>query len=415
MTASEPRITLLILLVGGIVVLFVLVKAFLSRLKIPALVGYILLGFLLRLAEKHFHLLSGEGLAVFEFLSVLGVICLLFRIGLEVDLEGLVSQLRRACLIWVGNVGVSGLFGYLTAYYLLHLPLVPSLVIATALTATSVGITTSVWQENRGLKSSLGELFVDVAAMDDLSGVIFMAMLFSIVPVLGSGSQVPLGHLFLETAGPFVVKLGVFGALCIVFSLFIERHVTSFFERAVSPPAPMLVVVGIGVIIASLAGLLGFSVAIGAFFAGLVFSRDPEAVKMESSFWSLYELFTPFFFLGIGLDIDPASFKAALGLGAVLVVAAVLGKLIGTIGTALHAVGWTGSLLLGVSMIPRAEIMMVIMQRSLKLGLGVVPSRLFGAAVVVSAATCVVPPLVLQLMFRRWPQHPGPKGPCQPG
>jgi Kef-type K+ transport system membrane component KefB len=61
-----------------------------------------------------------------------------------------------------------------------------------------------------------------------------------------------------------------------------------------------VVVAGISFLIAALAGLLGFSVAIGAFFAGLVFSRDPDSVKLDGLFDTFYEIFVPFFFIGIG-------------------------------------------------------------------------------------------------------------------
>jgi Kef-type K+ transport system membrane component KefB len=65
-------------------------------------------------------------------------------------------------------------------------------------------------------------------------------------------------------------------------------------------------------------GALGFAIAIGAFFAGLVFGRDPQGVHLEASFSSIYDLFTPFFFVGIDLHIDPATLTTALGLAAPL-------------------------------------------------------------------------------------------------
>lgn len=401
---------LIILLVGGAIVLCMVLKAALSRIRLPALIGYLALGFLLRLCGAQWEILSKEAFSIFEFLATVGIICLLFRVGLESDLLGLIGQLRRASFIWFGNVLLSGLLGYLAAYHLLGLGLVPSLVIATAFTATSVGVAASVWQEADLLYSPMGELFVDVAEMDDVSGVIFMALLFSMLPLLRHGSEVSVLPALARTSGLFFLRLLAFGAFCVFFSRYLEQPITSFFKRIVPAPEPMLMVVGTGFIIAALAGLLGFSVAIGAFFAGLVFSRDPEALKMEASFWSVYEFFTPFFFIGIGLGIDPSSFGVAMGLGAVLLVAAVLGKILGTMGPALLTIGWTSSALLGVSMVPRAEIMMIIAQRGLKLGGWAVPAHVFSAMVVVSAVTCIVAPLFLQAGLRRWPQPPGPKG-----
>ena len=116
----------------------------------------------------------------------------------------------------------------------------------------------------------------------------------------------------------------------------------------------MLEVVGVGFIIAAVAGLLGFSAAIGAFFAGLLFSRDSEAVKMDASFGALYELFTPFFFIGIGLNIEPRALNTGLIMGSVLLIAAVLGKLIGAGIPAYFATDLTGATLIGFSIILRA-------------------------------------------------------------
>ena len=150
--------------------------------------------------------------------------------------------------------------------------------------------------------------------------------------------------------------------------------------------------------------LLGFSEAIGAFFAGLVFSRDPQAVRIDASFDLLYELFVPFFFIGIGLKIDPVNFLAGLSLGSILLIVAVLGKLIGAGVPAAIAVGWTGAILIGISMLPRAEIMMVVMQHGLQLGTWAVPSQVFAGMVVVSAATSIATPVLLRPLLQHWPQ-----------
>ena len=75
---------------------------------------------------------------IFEFLAELGIICLLFRVGLESDVIGLVSQLPKAFGILIGDVLISGVFGFITAYFLLKIALIPSLFVATAFTATSV-------------------------------------------------------------------------------------------------------------------------------------------------------------------------------------------------------------------------------------------------------------------------------------
>ena len=307
MGTPETHTALLVLLFGGLVVLALLAKAGCGYLKLPPLVAYIVLGLALRYGDEQFDMLAANGREILGFLASLGVIALLFRVGLESDLPGLVKQLRNALPIWTGNVTVAGLAGYLAARYLLGFDPLVSLVIATAMTATSVGIPARIWQRADQLDTDNGQRFLDVAELDDLSGVVLMGILFAILPVVQQGGAP--GEVALAAgrkAGVFLAKLIAFAAACVAFSHFVEARFTRFVRKIETGPDPMLVVVGTGVLVAALAGVLGFSVAIGAFFAGLVFSRDPESVKVDASFTPLYDLFTPFFFIGVGLAIDPA-------------------------------------------------------------------------------------------------------------
>jgi len=250
----------------------------------PALVGYLVLDVALRAADDSFGILAGKGRGVFDFLATIGVIVLLFRVGLESDLAGLIHQLRSASLIWLGEVTVSATVGYCAARYVLALELIPSVVVATAMTATSVSISARVWQETGALATPDGQRFLDVAELDDLSGVVFMGLLFAILAVLRDSQYQDLGSVVAGQVGLFAMKLAGFAGLCILFSRYLERRFTRFMRRIGSDPDPMLIVVGTGLLVAALAGILGFSVAIGALMAGVVFSPDPQSVKFDASF-----------------------------------------------------------------------------------------------------------------------------------
>ncbi|MFZ3042586.1 MAG: cation:proton antiporter [Thiobacillus sp.] len=395
---------LMIMLVGASVVAAVAVKSLFERMGLPALVGYMLFGILLRLADNPWQFLSEPVMTAFRYMADLGVIALLFKVGLESHPRALAEKLPSATLIWICGVIVSAATGFITAFYLLDIALVPALVIATALTATSVGVSVATWDARGALNSDNGQLLVDVAELDDISGIALMALLFAVVPVLLNGNGVfwpALG----STASAFALKFVFFVLFCLLFSRYGERHLTRLAARLQHPPERMLVVVGIGFLIAAFAGSLGFSLAIGALFAGLVFSGDPEAVKTEKSFQDLYAFVTPFFFISIGLHIDPASLTSGLGIGLALLLAAILGKLIGHGLPTLLIGGSSGALLIGISMIPRAEIAMVIMHQGQQLGTDVVPGPVYSGMVIVSMATCLLAPLALGPLLNHTPQR----------
>ncbi len=401
---AASHFSVLIMITGVVIVLTMLVKALLDTTVFPPLVGFLCLGFLVRTADLQWGLLTHDGERIFDFLGKVGLITLLFLVGLESKIVQLLHQLRRAAYVWFSGVTVSGLIGFAAAYYLLGLGLITSLITAAAFTATSLGVSVTVWQEADALKTSNGSLLIDTAELDDISAVVLMALLFTVLPLIREGGDDSIARTIAAVSGIFAVKLVGFGVFCYLFSRFIEPSMTERIRSLESPPDFMLFIAGVGVMIAAAAALLGFSFAIGAFFAGLVFSRDPCVLKAEGNFFPVYELFTPFFFIGIGMDMDPPAFQSALGVGAVLFVAAVFAKIIAHGAPVALMRGASAGLLIGVSMVPRAEITMVIMQRGLKLGEWAVPPHVYGGMVTVCAATCLASPVVVQSLLKKWPQ-----------
>jgi Kef-type K+ transport system membrane component KefB len=396
--------TVWVLLLGLIVIASGLIEAGFKRFRIPALVGYLLLGMSLSMIDTRWTVLSPPVRNGFSFLADIGVIALLFKVGLKSHPGALASKLPQAVKVWVGDISGSALLGFVACHYLLQLPLIPSLIIATALTATSVGVSVAAWQSRRALESDNGQLLLDVAELDDISAIALMALLFALVPILHQGHTAMLSTLGITGAG-FIAKFGLFLGLCYLFARYLEPRLTRFTTRLEPAPQRMLTVIGAGFIIAAFANWLGFSLAIGALFAGLVFSGDPEAVKTEKSFRDIYAFVTPFFFINIGLNVVPDYIVSGAGLGLVLLIAAVLGKFIGAGTPALLTSGVTGATLIGVSMIPRAEIAMIVVHQARQLGDWAMPEPIYAAMVFVSLTTCIAAPWVLYRLLQRWPQR----------
>lgn len=396
---SEINYVTLIFSTGVAIFLIIFLKSIMTRVGLPSMIGYILLGFTIRLANNYYAFITPAAEELLVYLSKAGVVILLFRVGLDSDLPGLLDKLGAAIKIWLCDITISGLVGFCAAYYVLSLDIFKSLMIASAFTATSVGVSVAVWKNKEALSTESGRLLIDVAELDDISAVVIMAVLFVLLPVIHQGG----GDHFLpqlgQTLGVMALKFIGFGIFCWFFSRYVEHPVTGFFKGLRPSSDYMIIITAMGFIIAALAGILGFSLAIGAFFAGLIFSRDPDAVKNEANFLPLYEFFSPFFFVGIGYQIDPNALTGSLGIGAVLAAAAVVGKIV-AVGPPVYLMkGKKSAALIGVSMVPRAEICMIIMHKGLTLGGWAVTPEIFGGVVMVSLVTCILSPPTVRYML----------------
>jgi Kef-type K+ transport system membrane component KefB len=320
-----------------------------------------------------------------------------------------------------------------------------------------------VWERRKAIGAQQGQLFVDVAELDDISGVLLMALLFAVLPTLqttfaqaqgarpaGQTQSAPqvapiaealeldvppeqstpatqatqhaagaagapttqsqtapatqptptgLTRSLLWVGGWVLAKLAVFVVLCYLFARYLSSGLVRLSEKLEPATDAVITLTALGVVLAGLAGVLGFSVAIGAFFAGLAFSQQREHVMVKTPFRALHTLFVPFFFVGIGLNTAPTSIGGALWPAVLLLLAAVVGKLLGTVLPGLIATGFAGAAVLGASMVPRAEITMIIMDRGLQLGDWAVDAQLFSATVIMAAVTCIIAPPVLQALI----------------
>lgn len=403
--------SMMLLVMSTLIVLSLTIKAIAQRyLRVPPVVGYIGVGVLLRFVTDSVQFLPSEAPRHLHFLAQLGVAALLFQVGLKSSVEGLALQLPRAVRVWIFDVLASTGLAFAVAR-LAGFDILPSAFAAAALSATSVGISVVVWEDSGRLESRLGRLLVDVAELDDLSAIMLMLVVVSIAPTVQAGGE----HAALVGAaamalGILLGKLAVFAALCWAFARYAEERITLLIRRAERPPDRILAIVGVAFGLAALAGLLGFSVAVGALFAGLLFSRDPRAIREEASFTPLHALLTPFFFIDVGYAIDPGVLGESAILGLLLFVPAAAGKLLGVGVPAVREYGKRGGTVLGVSMLPRAEIALLVAHTGNQLGSWAVPDPLYGGILCAAGLCSITSPLLLGRLFARWPEIGEPEG-----
>lgn len=405
MTEAGVQSAAILMLMGLVSLLAVPIRAVLGRVFIPDLIGFILLGAILSTGSA----MTGFGDETLTeqvpLLAQIGIVVLLFRVGLESDLDKLRSQLARAMLIWVPNMAIGGAAVFALVLVWPGLGLIPALFAGVAASATSIGVTTAVWEEAGALNSDTGALLLDAAELDDVSAVVLLSVLFAVGPLLNQPDlSVDIVAPALQAGAMQLVLMAAFGIGCYLFSRWLEKPLSDRFEAILPQHGPIVFATGAVFMIAATAEFMGLSMAIGALFAGLAFSRDPAERKIDDAFEILLTVFGPFFFVAIGLSVDPATLIGALGLGAALAVMAVVGKMLGAGIPGAAMLGRRMGTLIGASMVPRAEIFLLVMLFGLTLGPWAVPQQLYNAAVLTSILTCIIGPAIVARMLRRAPE-----------
>lgn len=394
-----------LMLIGAVAAAGIAIRAGLERVGVPAVAGYVVVGLALAAINENTGLLQDAALHGFELLARIGVVILLFRIGLESKLERLVQQLRPAMLIWGGDVLVSASFAFLAVFLLSGYGVIPAVFAAVALSATSVGVSTSVWRDQGALDSREGALLLDVAELDDLSSVFLVSLVVAFAAALGAGASPSTVEIARE-GGAILLKLLAFLVVCVAFSRFLERRLTVQAAKFNRRHGAALFAAGTALLIAGGGELLGLSLAVGALFAGLAFSRDPAEKQIDRSVDLLDALFTPFFFIGVGLSVDLSNFGGHVGFTVALLGAAVLGKLLGAGAPASLVTSPAKAALIGASLIPRAEIALIVAGYGLALGEWAMPQPLYDGLVFVSLATVIIAPVVVRAMLPRMGAKP---------
>jgi Na+:H+ antiporter len=387
----------LILILGILIAVSLWIKAIFSPLRIAPLTAFILIGMFLRYIGDQFHLFPDEVGEMINFLGEIGVIIILFNAGLECQISRLVSQFSRASYLAICNVFFCALLGYSVSYYYLELPIVTCLFIAVAMTATSIGVTVSIWSDAKADKTKEGGLLLSLVAIDDIIGILLMALLFEVAPLIHQESTGLIWSFLFSNILLFSGKLTLFVALCTIFSLYIEPRLMRWITINETKPDRIITILSHGFIIASIAGIFGFSLPLGAFFAGIAISHDKKTVQMESSFKTFEEFFGPFFFINIGFLISTAVFSSEfLFITFILCIVAFVGKYLGTFIPAMsRKIQFITASLLGVCMIPRAEIALVVMEKGRSLGDWAVSEEVYSSMVVVALITCLLPPFII--------------------
>lgn len=323
-------------------------------------------------------------------LAELGVLILLFEVGLESDLDELLKAGLQAALVAVVGVVLPFVAGYALMHWSGYPPLVAVFVGAT-LTATSVGITARVLADLGRLQDAAANVVLGAAVVDDILGLIILA----VVTGVAQTGLVSLGGVALLSG-----KAVVFLVVALFLGLKLAPALVRWIGRLRARGTLVVYAVVFAVALAALADLIGLATIIGAFAAGLILATTERRAHIEERIKPVADLLVPVFFVTVGMKVEPAMLNpfapnAQLGIAMLLTAVAVASKL--AAGLAVYQRGvrrWP----VGVGMVPRGEVGLIFAGTGL--AVGVVAVDLYSALVVAVMLTTFVAPPWLKVLYR---------------
>lgn len=383
----------------ALISIFIAAKAFgevAERVGQPAVLGELLGGVLVGVSG--FHLVDPHD-ATIHLLSELGVILLLFLIGLETDLKKLMAVGGSATA--VAMVGVALPFvGGIAFGQLLGMRMMVSIFLGAALTATSVGITARVLSDLGHLQDDESQVILGAAVVDDIIGLV----LLTLVGTLAQG-----GELTFLGVGRILLTAFGFVLLAILVGSQLAPRLIRAIDRIDMARGLFFASIVFALLLAYIAHQVGSAIIIGSFAAGLVLARTHRGKDIEREVHDVAQFFIPIFFVVVGAAIDLRSINPLdpearrfllIGLG--LTVVGIIGKVLAGF------VVWKKGLrriVVGVGMIPRGEVGLIFATIGLTTGL-LSPGLYSAVALMVMLTTFVAPPLLRKLLVPKTPDAP---------
>lgn len=369
-----------------------------ERLGQPAVLGEIVGGIVVGVSG--FNIVNPHDPTI-HLLSELGVILLLFLIGLDTDLKKLIAVGGSATAVAIVGVALPFAGGAILGH-LLGFGWMVAIFLGAALTATSVGITARVLSDLGHLQDGESQVVLGAAVVDDVIGLVIL----TIVSALAQGQELT----FLSVTRVIVVAFG-FVILAIVIGSMLAPALIRAIERINMARGLFFASVLFAFVLAYLAVKAGSAVIIGSFAAGLVLARTKKGREIEREVHDVAQFFVPIFFVVFGAAIDLRTLNPAdpatrrfLGIGLLLTLIGVIGKV------AAGFVVWRKDLrkiVIGVGMIPRGEVGLIFAQIGLSTKL--LSNGLYSAvALMIMLTTLITPPLLRRLLVQGTPQRGDP-------
>ena len=371
------------------------------RLKAPSVIGELAAGVVLGPS------LLGwlEPNEVLKLLAEIGIILLLFEVGLETDVRRLANTGQKSFVVAIGGFFVPFALGFSLGYWIFDFSLLVSLFIGGTLTATSIGITVRVLSDLKRQQKIEGQIVLGAAVLDDVLGVVLLALLYEFS--IGGGVSA-------VNAGKVLMFVGAFFILAPLAAKLISLLIGRFDAISEIPGLVPTSIVSLVLFFAWLAHVVGAPELLGGFAAGLALSRrfflpfgialhtdEAFAHRIEEQMRPIIHLFTPIFFVMVGLSLNlraidwssPFIWNFSLLFFAV----AVVGKYAGAL---FINESWKMRIIIGLAMVPRGEVGLIFAE--LGRVSGIFNNEVYAGMIIVITLTTLLPPFVIKWFYGRY-------------
>ena len=371
-----------------------------SRLSIPSVLGEVVAGLIIGPSVLGF--ITPE--ATFHLIAEIGILLLLFEVGLETDVGQLVKEGVRSTLVAVTGVVVPGALGFWVSYHWFGMAMIPSLFVGGTIVATSIGITVRVLKDLNQHNTRMARIVLGAAVLDDVIGVVVLAVLYDFA-VKGSVS-IPATVRILVFITAFLLLAPVLAKL---FVPLMAKAASSSRTKGMIPTIIISLILGLAVI----SHIVGAPEILGSFAAGIALARrfflplgasidhysHQLAEQIEESMTPIIDLFVPVFFVMVGVSINlrviDMSSGAFWSFACVLTVVAVLSKMVSGVWA---PGGFREKLSTGVAMVPRGEVGLIFAEVGKRSK--IFDDAAYAAVVFVVALTTLLAPLAMRIMMK---------------
>ena len=398
--AAEAGFIEVIIAVGILLAAAKLMGELFSRIKLPIVLGELLAGMIIgpfALGAFLLHPDTGESILQIgpelRTLGEIGAIVILFMAGLEMTPKEFLRGGKAS--FTVGTLGVVvPFFAGLLVFQAFGFDALQAMMIATALTATSIAISIQVLKEFNKIKSPEARLIIAAAVVDDILAIAVL----SVVTSFGGAEAIDNIDL-LDVTFTILKVLGFFAAILITAIFVIPKVITPRIWKATGSVEGIATASFFGA--AAIAGMLGLSPIVGAFAVGMALSATKVFEKIENFISRIGLIFAPLFFAIIGAQVDFRTVNLdVLMLSAVVIAIAIATKLFGCgLPSILFLKNKAAGMRVGIGMISRGEVGLIV--AGVGLSSGVLTGDVYTTIVLMVAVTTIITPIWLKMDYRR--------------